>query len=361
MREKKSPFDGRVPPLNSLRVFEAAARLESFVQAAEELHVTHGAVSRQVKQLETALGVTLFERRNRAVFRTPQGARLLEACTEAMGTLAEAMRELRAPEESSPLVVSCEPTIAMRWLIPRLARLRQRHPAHQVHLLTAGGKVDFARDRVDVALRRNDFHWGEQCHAEQVAEERMGPVCVPALARLVRDGEPVPLLHARTRPSAWPRWADVSGRPLRAAGSSQFEHFYLSLQAAGAGLGVALGSAYMVHDDLRDGRLVAPLGFVPDGSAYVLLSPVPFDADPRRARFLAWLREEMQASTEPADGAGPPDPEPSGRIEAGAASADVKAARKSAGKSARKSVSKPAASVVKRSGATRGRKTVAGK
>ncbi|WP_436023173.1 LysR substrate-binding domain-containing protein [Rhizobacter sp. LjRoot28] len=349
MREKKSPFDGRVPPLNTLRVFEAAARLESFVQAAEELHVTHGAVSRQVKQLETALGVTLFERRNRAVFRTPQAARLLEACTAAMGTLAEAMRALRAPEESSPLVVSCEPTIAMRWLIPRLARLRQRHPAHQVHLLTAGGKVDFARDRVDVALRRNDFHWGEHCHAEQVAEERMGPVCVPALAQAVRDGQAVPLLHARTRPSAWPRWADVSGRPMRAAGSSQFEHFYLSLQAAGAGLGVALGSAYMVHDDLRDGRLVAPLGFVPDGSAYVLLSPVPFDADPRRARFLAWLREEMQASTEPVDELARPEPVSSGRSRQGAGTAGARSTRR------------PAASGPERRAAMPGRKAAAGK
>jgi hypothetical protein len=121
MREEKSPFEGRVPPLNTLRAFEAAARLQSFVRAAEELHVTHGAVSRQVKQLEATLGVDLFERRNRAVFRTPQGTALLEACSEALGVLGEAVRRLRAPVSAAPLVVSCEPTLAMRWLIPRTA------------------------------------------------------------------------------------------------------------------------------------------------------------------------------------------------------------------------------------------------
>lgn len=303
MREKKSHFDGRVPPLNSLRAFEAAARHTSFVRAAAELHVTHGAVSRQVKQLESSLGVALFERRNRAVFLTPQGTQLFAACSDAMARLAEVVNQLRAPSELRPLVMSCEPTIAMRWLIPKLPLLRDRFPDLRLHLLTAGGHVDFVRDRVDVALRRNDFNWGDDCHAERVAPELMGPVCSPVVASLLKKekarGRALAgprLLHSRTRPTGWAKWLEMTGSALGAGEPEHFEHFYLCLQAATAGLGIALGSAYMVEDDLRDGRLTAPFGFAPDGSEYVLLSPVRFDSDERRMLLLDWLRHEMGKS-----------------------------------------------------------------
>jgi LysR family transcriptional regulator, glycine cleavage system transcriptional activator len=289
MSEKKSPFDSRIPPMNSLRVFEAAARHESFVRAADELHVTHGAVSRQIKQLEESLGVDLFDRRNRAVFLTPRGKILLEACTQAMERLTEALRQVKAPTVELPLVLSCEPTIAMRWLIPRLPAFRERFPQHQIHLLTAGGPVDFARDRVDLALRRNDFNTRID-----------GAGCTPSVALAMASDLPASrkhkLLHSRTRPSAWQRWFDVGGHSPEAAGSEHFEHFCLSLQAAGAGLGMTIGSAYMVEEDLRDERLVAPFGFLPDGSEYVLLSPTPFRGDTRRMLFLDWLRHEMGRS-----------------------------------------------------------------
>lgn len=302
MREKKSHFDGRIPPLNSLRVFEAAARHASFVRAAAELHVTHGAVSRQIKQLESQLGVALFERRNRAVFLTTQGTQLFAACSDAMARLAEVLNQLRAPAELRPLVVSCEPTIAMRWLIPKLPALRERFPDLRLHLLTAGGHVDFVRDRVDVALRRNDFSWGDGCHAERVAPELMGPVCSPMFGGLwkekgrARASAAPRLLHSRTRPTGWAKWFELTGRSLGTGEPEHFEHFYLCLQAATAGLGIALGSAYMVEDDLRDGRLIAPFGFAPDGSEYVLLSPVRFEGDERRMLFLDWLRHEMGRS-----------------------------------------------------------------
>jgi LysR family glycine cleavage system transcriptional activator len=300
VREQKSPFEDRVPPLNSLRVFEAAARHKSFVRAADELHVTHGAVSRQIKQLESMIEVELFERRNRAVFLTPEGTVLFEACADAMGRLATVIRKIKTAPESLPLVVSCEPTIAIRWLIPRLAEFRPRFPQNQIHLLTAGGNVDFVRDRVDVALRRNDFNWGGQCHAERVAPEMVGPVCAPSLASAVVKGgngpHPVKLLHSRTRALAWQRWREVSSDTVEVGEAEHFEHFYLTLQAASAGLGIAIGSVYMVEDDLRDGRLVAPFGFLPDGSEYVLLSPVPFRDDDRRLLFLDWIRSEMAKS-----------------------------------------------------------------
>lgn len=298
---------GQLPPLGTLRAFEAVARLGSVVRAAAELHVTPGAVSRQVRQLEEALGLLLFERRNRALHLTPAGQALQEACADALGTLAQAVARLRATAQPAPLVLSCEPTLAMRWLIPRLPALQADLPTLRMHLLTAGGPVDFAADRVDVALRRNDFAWGSHGFAEPLAPEWMAPVCTEPVAQALRRqgglGAGVPLLHTRTRPQAWARWSAASGQPLprarthaRGLAAQRFEHFYLSLQAAGAGLGVAMASAYMVVDDVRAGRLVAPFGFVDDGTGYVLLSPRPLAADARQQALLAWLRAQMRAS-----------------------------------------------------------------
>lgn len=299
MREEKSQIGRLLPPLNALRMFEAAARHGSLVRAAAELHVTHGAVSRQIRQLESHLGLQLFERRNRAIFLTRQGSELFAACSEALARLADAVARLRAPDADAPLVLSCEPTIAMCWLIPRLPAFHARFAGRQLHLLTAGGPVDFVRDRIDVALRRNDFAWSAGCHVERVGPELMGPVCHPGMAGQLqapkrgRAADAPRALHSRTRPLAWKQWLASHGAALRLGPPQHFEHFYLCLQAAAAGLGVALGSAYMVEDDCRDGRLAAPFGFAGDGSDYVLLSPTPIAADARRAALLDWLRDEM--------------------------------------------------------------------
>lgn len=306
MSEKNSQIRTKLPPLNSLRVFEVAARHKSFVLAAHELHVTHGAVSRQVKQLEAQLEVALFERRNRAVFLTPQGYLLYEVCRQVMQTLADAVQKIKRPDtDKQPLVLSCEPTIAIRWLIPRLPGFRQRHPEFELHLMTAGGNVAFASDRIDVALRRNDFNWDKHCHAEPVAPEITGPVCSPSQVAsfklALERSQPLRLLKSRTRPLAWKRWKDVTGRTIDFHDEEIYEHFYLSLQAASAGLGVTVGSIYMVEDDIRDGRLHAPFGFVPDGSEYVLISPIPFQEDKRLLILLDWMRYEMARSRHAAD------------------------------------------------------------
>jgi DNA-binding transcriptional LysR family regulator len=286
----------RQTALGSLRFFEAAARLGSFVQAADELHVTHGAVSRQIRLLEMSLGTALFERRNRGVFLTAPGAQLRDAVQQAFERLDAALDAVRQPARPAPLVVSCEPTIAMKWLIPRLGDFYQRHPEVPLHLFASGGPVAFQRDAVDVALRRNDFAWDGGLHVEKVCDEWIAPVCAPALLRQGKlDLSAQRLLHTASRPAAWAHW--------RAAGtddghggdgdSQTYEHFYLSLQAACAGLGVAIGSVFMAREDLDSGRLVAPLGFRRDGSGYFLLSPLPFDGDARRTALLHWLREQM--------------------------------------------------------------------
>jgi len=291
----------KLPPLNSLRVFDAAARHEAFGRAAQELHVTHGAVSRQIKLLEEALGLTLFERRNRAVFLTDAGRQLLAVTQGLFEQLRAGLAQLQQPDTDAPLVVSCESTIAMMWLIPRLPDFQRTHPGMQVHLYAAGGAVDFAAQGVDVAFRRNDFEWDAALHAERVCDEWTGPVCRPGREQTADWYDGVALGSA-TRPRAWRQWAQASGhKPPRRAGPV-YEHFYLSLQAAAAGLGVAIGSALMARDALQDHRLEAPLGFARDGSAYFLLSPRPFSNDPRAAAFLAWLRQEAERSLREAVG-----------------------------------------------------------
>lgn len=285
------------PSLNAIRVFEVAARHLNFVRAAEELHVTHGAVSRQIRQLEDMLGVALFERRNRAVFLTREGAAFKLTCTEAMAQMMRGIAEIRQTATDRHLVVSCEPTLAMRWLIPRIGHFRERFPDIDLHLFAAGGEVDFQRSHIDLALRRNDFKWDARYHAEPVAPEMTAPVCAPGLlASGEVDLTQQCLLQTASRPDAWSRWQTAAGTVFTAVRSAQFEHFYLSLQAAGAGLGVAIGSIYMVEDELRNGRLLAPFDFLPDGSEYYLLSPTPFTGDARRTAFLQWLREQMSAS-----------------------------------------------------------------
>ena len=154
----------KLPPLNALRYFDIAAQTESFVRAAEHLHVTHGAVSRQIRLLEESLGVELFERRNRAIFLTPAG-RALQGTTQAIFEQLEgAVQRLQQQARDNVLVLSCEPTIAMRWLIPRLPRFHADHPDLQLHLVAAGGPLDFARSGVDLAIRRDDFHWYNQLY-----------------------------------------------------------------------------------------------------------------------------------------------------------------------------------------------------
>ncbi|MBC3920645.1 LysR family transcriptional regulator [Undibacterium sp. CY18W] len=287
-----------LPSLNAIRVFEVAARHLSLVKAAEELHVTHGAVSRQIKQLEENLGIDLFERRNRAIFLTRAGLNLQTTCTDIMRQLEAGLRQLRQADDQ-PLVVSCEPTIAMRWLIPRLGKFRQLHPELDVHLFAAGGPVDLRHGHIDLALRRNDFVWEANYQVAKVARELIAPVCIPGLlnqGKLQLNQQC--LLHTATRPDVWPQWQKLSGQTARGKSRATYEHFYLSLQAACAGLGVAMASAYMVEDEIRNRQLIAPHAFLADGTDYVLLSALSFDEDKRRLAFLEWLQQEFEMTAQ---------------------------------------------------------------
>lgn len=279
-----------------MRCFAAAAREESFTRAAASLHLTHGAVSRAVRQVEEELALELFERRNRRVFLTPAGRKLFTAVQEGLERIEATLRELcgRAPT----LNVSCEPTLLMRWLIPRLPDFQARHPDVQVQLAAGGGPVTLGRG-VDLAIRRDDFDWPTGWHAAWLFAERVGPVCrePESLTRVDSDGRrqlkpDACLLHAATRPGAWETWSRLAGVPVASTEQRGFEHFYFSIQAAVAGLGMAIGPWQLVRDDCAGGILQAPFGFIKDGSAYYLLAREPFGPQSPAGIFQAWLSEQ---------------------------------------------------------------------
>lgn len=290
------PAPVHMPPLSALRAFEATVRHGSVSKAARELHLTDGAVSRAVRDMEEALGFALFQRSNRSIIATPTARVLAEEVALALERLRGALgRARQAAGPDRPLVLSCEPTFLMRWLIPRLGGLQEAlGTQRELRLVSAGGSVPFAREGIDLAIRRADFDMGADVVAEPFLQERVGPVCRPALAKALARSGPLGgvLLHTQSRPDAWRHWSELTGVPLRAGREVRFEHFYLSLQAAVAGAGVAIGPLALVADDLASGTLCAPRGFVADGSHYVLMSPRPVQDEASFALVLDWLRAQ---------------------------------------------------------------------
>lgn len=269
----------RLPPLNALKAFDAAARHLSFTVAATELHVTHGAVSRQVAALEEELKVALFVRGGRSLKLTPEGMRLARGAGAAFDTLRAAVAQVRQAGPVKALRVSVPPTLAMWWLIPRMSALNDAHPDLRLELSTSTDPVDFESDHYDAAIRRIR-RVPAGLAAERFIDARPVPVCSPAYQKQHRLRTPADLARAtlvttRSEPQAWPEWLRAH-RVERASDASvlTFEQLYFALQAALDSLGVALAPMAIVAGEIRRGRL-CPLA-EPDGlgsPAYALLSP----------------------------------------------------------------------------------------
>lgn len=284
----------RLPSLNALRAFEAAARHGKMILAADELHVTHSAVSRQVKQLEAWLGEPLFEGPKHALRLTSAGQRLLPVLSSVFDQVDLALREI-ADDSEGPLDVSCLGTFTMRWLIPRLPRFQAAHPEITVRLTSSDAPIDFSRDSCNLAIRIGSG-WPQGMEVVPLFEERFGPVLAPRLlAADPRDLNGIPRLHSRTRPEGWHDWIGLSGVSPTTPSELDYEHFYFMLEAATSGLGVCIAPWPHVADDVRAGRLAAPYGFIPSGQRYAALHR----PRPRRRveRFCAWLREEAESFT----------------------------------------------------------------
>lgn len=281
-------------PLNALRAFEATMRHGQMKRAAEELGVTYGAVSRQVRGLEDTLGVSLFDGPRNKLVPSRAALDLQPALQEAFdGIEAAVTRAMRRDRRT--LDVSCLSTLAMRWLIPRLFDFQEKYPEIDVRMTADDGPVDFARQRLDVAIRVGAGPWGDADVADLFPDD-VGPVLNPNLLHNVNSARwenltEIPLLHTRTRLSAWRDWCRKNDLPLP-NGGREFEHFYFLLEAATAGLGMAIAPEVLVQDDLRANRLLAPFDFQPSGQTYVALTPTRPTND--TVLFVDWLAENAR-------------------------------------------------------------------
>src|ERR1700751_4971999 len=201
----------RLPPLKTLPAFEIAAERLSFTDAAGELHLTHGAVSRQIQALESHLGVPLFRRRNRRIELTEAGAAFLPGVRQALHVLETSTAEVATSPRDGALVVSCVATFMMRWLIPRLYAFNALHRKIEVRLSASHAPVDFARDGIDIAIRRGKPPWPRNVVASPFLADRIGPVGAPARVEgpdglRVSDLRRCQLLHAETTAQTWSEW-----------------------------------------------------------------------------------------------------------------------------------------------------------
>lgn len=297
----------RLPPLNALRAFEAAARHLSFTRAAEELHVTPAAISHQIKGLEDDLGVPLFRRLTRALLLTDAGQAALPPLRAAFEQIEEAVALARAPARTGILTVSAAPSIAAQWLVPRLDRFRSRHPEIDVRIDATMQMVDFARDGIDLAIRYGPGRY-PGCRIERLFREEVFPVCAPEL----HEGppplsEPADLRHATLLHHdfaqggdlypCWSMWLRAAGvGDVDAGRGPRFLVASLAVQAAIAGQGVALASNVLAGDALASGRLVRPFALsLPVDFAYWVVVPERGAQQPKVQAFRDWLLEEAAA------------------------------------------------------------------
>ncbi|SNB62900.1 transcriptional regulator, LysR family [Arboricoccus pini] len=298
----------RLPPLNSLRAFLAAARYTSFVKAGDELGVTPAAISQQVKQLEAALSVELFERMPRGLVLTESARAAMPELEKAFAHLARAVTDLQGASIAGPLIVSVIPSFAARWLVPRIAHFIAGYPDIELTLKAEIRNVEFSREDVDIGIRYGRGIY-PGLETRLLLTEEVFPVCAPALMnaqkplRRLDDLRHHVLLHDRTlsgdEPSlTWRAW--LQGNDIQdfdATRGPGFTDATMMIDAAARGAGIALGRSALVADDLASGRLVRPFPIQrPAEYAYYAVTPEGASRQPRVRLFISWLEEQATIS-----------------------------------------------------------------
>ncbi|QPF91333.1 transcriptional regulator GcvA [Bradyrhizobium commune] len=286
----------RLPSLNGLRAFEAAARHLSFTLAAAELNVTQTAISHQIRRLEEELGIRLFIRQNRALALTAEARDYLPGVRAAFNDLRLATDRLLRKDDDKVLTVSTIASLAAKWLLPRLTDFQEANPGIDVRITTSTSLVDFQRDNVDAAIRYGRGQWRD-LRADWLMADELFPVCSPSL---LRGDEPLRtpadlkghvLLHTNSGDD-WRLWLTAAGLPT---GISQqpgltFDMTFMTVQAAIDGMGVAMGRTTYVQDDIAKGRLVVPFKIaLPADAGFYLVSPQGRREAPKLAAFRQWL------------------------------------------------------------------------
>lgn len=286
---------GQIPSIGELTSFVSAAQHGSFTRAADELNLTQGAVSRQIRLLESRLGVTLFERVRQRVVLTEPGKLYLSHVEKALSDLAIATREVVSCSDSTILSLAVLPTFATRWLIPRLPDFQSHHPEVTIRLTTRQRPVDFSTEPFDAAISYGSPKWPSTI-AHHLMDVDVVPVCSPKLHAGRRIKTPAdiatyPVLHQLSRPTRWAEWMQEAGvtldRPLR---GDSFEQFSMIAQAAVAGLGVALLPVFMLEEELATRKLeIVSDQFLPTKTSYFLIVPETRASSPAVKLFTSWL------------------------------------------------------------------------
>ena len=291
----------RLPPLNTLRSFEAAARYESFTRAAEELHVTQSAVSQQVKALETELGIKLFARERQRLKITPAGRDYLIVIREALDHIGVGTERLMQRQNAGVLAVSTSLDFAAKWLVHRLARFAAAHPGIDLRVSATMHTVDFAHEDIDVAVRHGDGNW-QGLEATRLCAEQIFAICSPKLLagrnRLQRPADVLkwPLLRLEDQSKAWERWFALVGVvPPEQLPGPVLNRASMLIDAAIDGQGIALARTTLAAWDLISGRIVRPFDLSwPPADTYWIVCPKAAARIPKIAAFRQWLLAEAE-------------------------------------------------------------------
>jgi LysR family transcriptional regulator, glycine cleavage system transcriptional activator len=293
----------RLPSLNGLRAFEAAARHLSFTNAASELNVTQTAISHQIRRLEEELGTRLFVRQNRALALTPEARDYLPGVRAAFNDLRLATDRLLRKDNDHVLTVSTLASLAAKWLLPRLSAFQEAHPGIDVHITTSPALVDFKIGDVDAAIRYGRGHW-PGLRSDWLTADQLFPVCSPALLsgdkplRRPEDLAHRTLLHSSGfYDDDWRLWLTAAGLPANISKQPglTFDLILVTVQAAIDGIGVAIGRTSYVEDDIAKGRLVVPFDItLPADAGFYLVSPEARADSPKLSAFRQWLVASVQ-------------------------------------------------------------------
>ncbi len=302
-------MDPRIPPTQALRALEAVARTGSLTRAAEAMHLTHGAISHQLKGLEEDLGVRLIERHGRGIRLTDEGERFASRVRAALADIGEAVREITEHNNPRQFRVSVMPSFAARWLLPRIGRFLAAHPDIDLDVRATMSLVDFRRDDVEAALRYGGGNYPGVV-SEHLLDDVYYPVCSPSLGggRLpTRPAEISRYLLLRSDNEFWQPWFRAAGldwsEPTRGPIYNDASHL---MQAAVEGQGIALARSSLIGSDIANGVLVRLFDIaVPSPFHYYLVYPPRLAEMPKLVQFRAWLREEVaRDETAPAASAG---------------------------------------------------------
>jgi LysR family transcriptional regulator, glycine cleavage system transcriptional activator len=292
----------RLPSLNGLRAFEAAARYLSFTQAASELNVTQTAISHQIRRLEEELGIRLFVRKNRALALTPEAREYLPGIRAAFNDLRLATDRLLRRDDDNVLTISTLASLAAKWLLPRLSAFQEAHPDIDVRITTSTGLVEFRGGDVDAAIRYGRGHW-PGLRAEWLMADEMFPVCSPTLLtgkrplRCPEDLRDHVLLHNTNNGDDWRLWLTAAGLPsdISKQPGITFDLILMTVQAAIDGMGVAMGRTTYVKDDIAKERLVVPFKIaLPADAGFYLVSLEGEPDSPKLRAFRQWLIASAQ-------------------------------------------------------------------